>query len=60
MTRKLASWLSSWATTLHMMIFERSTYRVLKDLALDPDSFTDAPRPGEPPPHTEFSSLNDD
>jgi hypothetical protein len=44
--RKLAAWLGSWATTLHIMVFERGTYRVLRDLALDPDEFTEAARPG--------------
>ena len=45
--RKLAAWLSSWATTLHMMVFERGTYRVLRDLALDPGEFTEAVPPDD-------------
>jgi hypothetical protein len=46
--RKLISWLSSWGTTLHIMIFERETYRVLtSDEAFSPDDFTEVPRPGK-------------
>ena len=45
--RKLAAWLSSWATTLHMMVFERGTYRVLRDLALDPEEFTGVSPPDD-------------
>lgn len=29
--KRVASWLSSWATTLRIMVFERETYRVLRE-----------------------------
>lgn len=28
----MRAWFSGWATTLHIMIFERETYRFLRDL----------------------------
>jgi hypothetical protein len=39
---KITSWLSSWATTLRIMIFERRTYHALRE-AIDapPEDFTE-------------------
>jgi hypothetical protein len=38
MISRFASWLGSWATTLHIMIFERETFRRLRE-PLDPDDY---------------------
>lgn len=42
----MIAWLRGWATTLHIMIFERETYRLLRDYSeFDEDDFVEAPRP---------------
>ena len=41
----MISWLSGWATTLRIMIFEREIYRFLRDYEFDPDDFVEAARP---------------
>lgn len=42
--RKLMAWLSGWATTLHIMFFERDTYRQLRE-PFNPDEYTEVFRP---------------
>jgi hypothetical protein len=42
--RRIRDWLSAWATTLHIMIFERDTYRALTR-PFDPDDFTEVGPP---------------
>ena len=49
--KRLAAWLSSWATTLHIMIFERSTWKLLRD-DIDLDDFTEVFRPEEKDPES--------
>lgn len=46
--RKFISWLSSWATTLRIMVFERDTYLLLRDWTDEPggDEFVEVFRPG--------------
>jgi len=45
--RKFINWLSSWATTIHIMLFERETYRILRDWTdSDPYEFVEVERPG--------------
>ena len=46
MATGIRAWLSSWATTLHIMLFERETYRQLRE-PFDPGDFTEVPRPGD-------------
>lgn len=41
------SWISSWATTLRIMFFERDTYRFLRDSKFREEDFIEVPRPGE-------------
>ena len=44
--RKIAAWLSSWATTLHIMVFERETYRdLLESIDAPIEDFTKVRRP---------------
>jgi hypothetical protein len=45
--RKLAAWLSSWATTLRIMVFERDTYRALRE-PFDTDEYVEVFPPGDP------------
>jgi hypothetical protein len=40
----MRDWLSGWATTLHIMIFERETYRALKE-PFNPDDYVEVDRP---------------
>ena len=48
--KRLTAWLQGWATTLHIMVFERETYRLLRDYSdrgfIEGD-FVEAPRPEE-------------
>lgn len=44
--RKLATWLYERATILHMMVFERDTYRRLRERGLDPDDYVEVAPPG--------------
>lgn len=44
--RKLAAWLSSLATTVRIMVFERETYRALRDPGEFPDDYVEVFRPG--------------
>ena len=44
--RHFVRWLWCWATTLRIMLFERETYRFLRDYEFNEDDFEDAPRPG--------------
>lgn len=50
MIKTIREWLSGWAATLHIMIFNRDTYRMLRDWTdddvFDEDDFTEADRPG--------------
>lgn len=43
----MTTWLRGWAVTLHIMIFERDTYRQLRDWRTDSleDDFVDVPPP---------------
>lgn len=43
---KLADWLSGWATTLRIMVFERDTYRHLRE-PFDPDDYVEVGPPEE-------------
>jgi len=45
--RKFVAWLRSWATTLHIMISERETYRALREPG-EPagDEYIEVFRPG--------------
>ncbi|HEV2175254.1 MAG TPA: hypothetical protein VGR71_16895 [Nitrospira sp.] len=44
--KRLAAWLSSWATTLHIMFFERETYRYLRaSIDAPPEDFVEMSRP---------------
>jgi hypothetical protein len=45
--RKLAAWLPGWATTLRIMVFERDTYRALRE-PFSPEDFTEVGPPGDP------------
>ena len=44
--KKVLAWLSSWGTTLRIMLFERETYRVLRQEGFRPEDFTEVSRPG--------------
>lgn len=44
MIRRFTSWLSSWGTTLHIMIFERETCRILCE-PFDPDDYAEVGPP---------------
>jgi len=49
---RLIRWFSSWATTLHIMLFERDTYRILRDkeeFGLDDFVEISSPRDGQEP-----------
>ena len=39
--KKVLAWLSSWGTTLRIMLFERETYRVLRQEGFRPEDFTE-------------------
>lgn len=43
------SWLNGWAETLRIMIFDRETYRFLRDYQMEPGDFVEAPRPENGP-----------
>lgn len=44
--RRTIDWLSTWATTLHIMIFERETYRFLRAYSeFNEDDFTEVNEP---------------
>lgn len=49
--RKIRDWLSSWATTLRIMVFERDTYRHLREEGFDPDDFTEVGPPDQEAGH---------
>ena len=37
--RTIRDWLLGWYETFHIMIFDRATYRFMRDLTLDPEEF---------------------
>lgn len=43
---RFISWLSGWAATLHIMIFERDLYRQLREPAGNLEDFGEVPPPG--------------
>lgn len=45
----MTRWLRGWYETARMWLFDRDTYRFLRDYKFDPDDFVDAPRPEEKP-----------
>ncbi len=45
--RRLRTWLSAWATTLHIKFFERDTYRAVT-AKFDPDDFIEVGPPSDP------------
>ncbi len=46
--RRLRTWLSAWATTLHIKFFERDTYRAVTG-PFDPDDFMEVGPPDDDP-----------
>lgn len=42
----MIAWLQGWAATLHIWLYDRQTYRLLRDLGdFNPDDFVEAGRP---------------
>lgn len=44
--RKIEAWLRGWASTLYIRLFDRDTYRALRE-PFNPEDFTEARRPGD-------------
>ena len=44
MIGRFTSWMCSWGTTLHIMIFERETYQILRE-PFDPDDYIEVGPP---------------
>jgi hypothetical protein len=43
----MREFITGWAATLRIMIFERELYRLLRDARFEEDDFTEAWLPGE-------------
>jgi hypothetical protein len=43
----MRNWIRGWAVTLRIMIFDRETYRFLRDYSFEDEDFTEVEPPGE-------------
>lgn len=41
----MRDWITGWVKTLRIMIFDRETYRFLRDHEINPDDLVEVPRP---------------
>ena len=43
----MIAWLQGMAATLRIMLFERETYRILREKGFNPDDFVEVGEPGK-------------